>query len=57
MGRKAAATAYNYSKSMKNSGIVWTEKHLFAYITNPGRHIPGNKMAYPGMADPEGKLT
>lgn len=35
---------------MKNSGLVWTEKHMFAYIANPGKHIPGNKMSFAGLA-------
>lgn len=34
---------------MKSSGITWTEKHLFAYIGNPGKHVPGNKMSFAGL--------
>lgn len=40
---------------MKGCGITWTEKHLFAYFTNPGKHIPGNKMAFAGLADEQGR--
>jgi cytochrome c len=35
---------------MKSSGIIWSAKHIFVYVTNPGKHIPGNKMSYAGMS-------
>jgi cytochrome c len=35
---------------MKGAGINWTEKHLYAYLANPGKHIPGNKMSFSGIA-------
>ena len=50
MGRLAGQTSFGYSKAMKGSGIVWSDKHLFAYLLNPGKHIPGNKMSYSGLA-------
>jgi cytochrome c len=34
---------------MKSSGIIWSAKHIFVYVTNPGKHIPGNKMAFAGI--------
>ncbi len=34
---------------MKGSGIVWSDKHLFLYLANPGKHIPGNKMSFAGL--------
>jgi cytochrome c len=36
---------------MKSSGIIWSEKHLFLYIQNPGKHIPGNKMSFGGLSN------
>ena len=50
VGRKAGSTAFAYSKAMKASGIIWSEKHLWAYITNPGKHIAGNKMSFAGLS-------
>lgn len=52
MGQKAGErTNFPYSKAMKGSGVIWSDKHLFAYLANPGKHIPGNKMAFAGLAD------
>lgn len=49
-GTKAGErTNFQYSKGMKNAGIIWTPKHLFAYLLNPGKHISGNKMAFSGL--------
>lgn len=51
VGRKAASTSFGYSKAMKNSGITWTPKQIYAYLSNPGRHIPGNKMSFAGLSN------
>ena len=50
IGRKAGATAFSYSKAMKNSGIVWADKHLWMYLSNPGKYISGNKMSFAGIS-------
>jgi len=36
---------------MKGAGFNWSEKHLFAYLKNPGKHVPGNKMSFAGLND------
>ena len=49
-GREAGAVeGFNYSDEMKNSGIVWDEATLDAYLADPRGYIPGNKMAFPGL--------
>ncbi len=53
IGRPAGNTAFAYSKAMKGSGITWTDKHLFVFLTNPGKYVPGNRMAFAGL-DGEG---
>ena len=53
IGRTAGTTAFSYSKAMKGSGIVWNEKHVFAYVGNPGKHVPGNKMSFAGIGSEE----
>jgi cytochrome c len=48
-GRKAgAAPDFDYSDTMKASTTVWTAETLTAFITDPAKAIPGNKMDYPG---------
>ena len=50
-GRKAGSKAdFAYSDAMKASGITWNEEKLEAYITKPSALIPGNKMAFMGVA-------
>jgi cytochrome c len=44
---------YSYSEANKNSGIVWTEEELFKYLKNPQATIPGTKMAFAGIPDPQ----
>ena len=51
-GRKAGTVAgFAYSAPMKNSGIVWTEDKLEAYIADPKGVVPGNRMAFAGLPD------
>lgn len=54
VGRPAGAVAdYAYSKPMKASGLVWTDATLEAYLENPRTHVPGTKMSFAGVADPQ----
>jgi len=54
VGRKAGeVVAYNYSVANKNSGITWTPEKLFQYLEAPQRIVPGTKMTYPGLVDPQ----
>ncbi len=51
-GRKAASTSdYRYSPAMQNSGIVWSEKTLGAFLRAPGDVVPGNKMRFWGISN------
>jgi len=53
VGRKAGSVeGFAYSKAMQDSGVVWNDETLNAYIENPQKFIPGNRMAYAGKADP-----
>jgi nitrite reductase (NO-forming) len=50
MGRKAGTeSGYNYSPAMKQSGLVWDGKTLDAYLADPQKLVPGNKMPFPGL--------
>ena len=50
---KAIISDYNYSKAMKSVGGKWDYESLFAYLKNPAKFIPGNKMAFAGIAKSE----
>ncbi len=57
IGRTAGTTqGYKYSAAMQAygaSGIVWNEKTLDTYLTNPRQVVKGTKMAFPGLKNAE----
>jgi len=42
---------FPYSNSMKKSGILWSDKHLFVYLKAPAKYVPGTRMAFAGLND------
>lgn len=53
-GRRAGTLpGYAYSKAMKASGIIWNESSLDRFLENPLKTLPGTKMAYAGVKDPQ----
>jgi cytochrome c len=53
-GRQAGTAAgFNYSEANKNSGIVWNEATFKEYIRSPQAKIPGTKMAFAGITNPQ----
>jgi cytochrome c len=53
-GRTAGTVAgFNYSDAMKNSGIVWSEQTLDQFLQGPRKMVPGTKMTYAGVPDPQ----
>lgn len=50
-GSKAATrrAKYAYSPALKKSGIVWNEATLDKWLTDPGKTVPGTKMAFVGF--------
>jgi len=50
IGRKAGTLPnYNYSPSMKQANITWDAKTLDAYLADPQKLVPGNRMPFPGL--------
>jgi len=50
LGRKAGSeSGYNYSSAMKQANITWDPKTLDAYLADPQKSVPGNKMPFPGL--------
>jgi len=53
-GRPAAtAPGFFYSPSMKRSGITWGEANLKKYLPDPQGLVPGTKMTFIGLKDPQ----
>jgi len=51
-GRKAGtAGEFRYSPALKRSGITWTRETLDAYVADPQKAIPQNRMPYAGMPE------
>jgi cytochrome c2 len=49
-GREAGAVEdYRYSPALADSGIVWDDETIAAYVADPRGFIPGNRMAFPGI--------
>lgn len=54
VGREAGqADGFAYSTAMAQSGIVWTEENLDAFLENPQNFMRGNRMAYVGQRNAE----
>ncbi len=52
IGRKAGtADGFRYSPAMKRSDITWTPETLAAFIADPQKVVPANRMPYAGMPD------
>ncbi len=53
-GAKAGANEeFRYSTAMKDSGVIWTDENLAAYIKAPAKFMPGNTMSFAGIRDEE----
>jgi cytochrome c len=53
-GRLSGSSAdYHYSDAMKSAGIVWTRETLTAYLEDPKAVVPGTRMIFWGLSDPE----
>ena len=45
------ASGFDYSAVMKNADFVWTPDALHAWLGQPGRFLPGNRMTFAGIPD------
>ncbi len=53
-GRKAGTVkGYQYSTAMKKYGVIWNEQTLDRFIENPLKTVPGTKMGYAGVKNPQ----
>jgi cytochrome c len=50
-GRKAGSRDdFRYSRALTQSGLVWNEKNLDAFLEAPDRFVPGTRMPFEGIA-------
>ncbi|MBS0541456.1 MAG: cytochrome c family protein [Proteobacteria bacterium] len=53
-GRKAGTVkGYQYSAAMKKYAVTWDDAALDHFIENPLKVVPGTKMGYAGIKDPQ----
>ena len=52
-GRKAGSLASfeRYSDALKSSGIIWDDRSLDAWLTDPQKMVPDNDMPFAGIKD------
>ncbi len=54
VGRHSATVAgYSYSAANKNSGLTWDAATLFKYLEAPQKLVPGTKMTFAGLKNPQ----
>ena len=54
MGRTSGSVeGFAYSAADKDSGIVWSPAHMFKYLVNRKKYIPGTKMFFAGIKKEE----
>src|SRR5262245_29161687 len=53
-GRKAGGLSSfeRYSDPLKASGIIWDDRSLDGWLTDPQRMVPDNAMPFEGIKDP-----
>lgn len=54
VGRQAGSVpGFSYSPANKNAGFAWTPEKLFEYLEKPQQALPGTRMIFAGISDPQ----
>lgn len=54
IGRRAGGVeGFTYSRALRNSGIRWNAESLDRFLENPFKAVPGTRMGYAGVKDPQ----
>ncbi len=54
IGRKAGTFSnFSYSAGMKSKGVTWGPDTLDQFLTAPMKYVPGTRMAFPGLSNPQ----
>ena len=52
-GPKAHRSDFPYSKALASAGGVWDEDSMFHFLHKPGKFLPGTKMSFVGLSNPQ----
>jgi cytochrome c len=57
-GRKAGSlpSFERYSDALRSSGIVWDDRSLDGWLTDPDRMVPDNEMPFNGIKNPQDRM-
>jgi cytochrome c len=54
IGRKSGSVAnFGYSAGMKGKGVVWNPDPIDVFLSGPMKYVPGTRMAFPGLSNPQ----
>jgi len=51
--RAGGKAGFDYSEALLEADFVWTPRALDAWLAEPARFLPGNRMTIAGVSDPE----
>ena len=55
-GAKAGSKpGFTYSQALTKAGITWTPQQLDAFLARPNGKVPGTKMVYAGLPNPQAR--
>jgi cytochrome c2 len=58
VGRKAGQVeGFPYSDANRKSGLTWDPRTLDTYLTSPRGLVPGTKMSFPGLKNPDDRAA
>ncbi|HLG89319.1 MAG TPA: cytochrome c family protein [Alphaproteobacteria bacterium] len=58
VGRKAGQVeGFPYSDANRKSGLTWDPQTLNTYLTSPRGLVPGTKMSFPGLKNPDDRAA
>ncbi len=50
-------SGYSYSNALNDADFVWTPRALDAWLQQPAKFLPGNRMAYPGLREAQDRAN
>jgi cytochrome c len=52
-GPKAHRSDFPYSKALASAGGIWDDESMFNFLHKPGKFLPGTKMTFVGLSNPQ----